>query len=379
MALPAADVRLLANISRRLQGRTLHTYVPGEARTSVAIILRFGDEHHQLVARRLLTGATATDVPRVLQQHLSAGAGESVPSSLTVLFVKRADLSGDRWSGSVTFPGGRRDLGDVDDYNALCCRVDEMLGIPLRSPEFLLLGRLRDYPIRSRKLQMMGAVQARFVFLHTGQLTPALRFAAPLVEAVRWVPVNIFAVEQPHTRCRVCHPVASFVRPTDADTRLLLTEVFPNAHLSFPAVQLPGAWRVWGLALRSTYELMTLDDRLTADWPLLTSNSALLQHFIIDPLHGYYEALFTYYWLVAQWRQKGKGTTSALSRHDVIPHTAHPILWAVPEAVSPRHITFLAVDVALVLLVVYSVAAAIHVAYTILHMALGRDENEKTR
>ncbi|AAZ12920.1 NUDIX family hydrolase, putative [Trypanosoma equiperdum] len=374
MSLPAVDLKFLSNVSRRLQERALHVYVPGDSRSSVAIIFRFGDDRQQHAVRRLLAGAK--EVQQVFQRHLSAGIGMDLPSTLQVLLVRRLDLVKDRWSGSVTYPGGRRDRGDADDYSALCARVNEMLGIPLTSSEFLLLGRLRDYPIRSRRLQLGGMVQSRFVFLHIGELAPTLRFASHMVEAARWIPFSALEVNQRCARSTVSHPLRSFVHPSDAETRLLLTELFPHACLSFPAVQVPDQqWKVWGLALRSASELMALDDRSTADWPLVSSNNALLQHFVIDPLHGYYELLYTYHRVRGQWGRKGNELRN-LSRCDVIPPTCHPILWAVSDEANPRHVFFLLLCAAFVTMMAYAIATVVHGACTVVRLAFGCNEGD---
>ncbi|PBJ74411.1 NUDIX family hydrolase [Trypanosoma cruzi cruzi] len=367
MALPAADVKFLLSIVQRMGERHLHVYVPGARRSAIAIVLRFGDAEQQRAAHRLLACRDAGLSSLQLLQPLTSAANTAVPSSLCMLFVRRADLAADRWSGNVTFPGGRRDAGDASDLRAVQREVGQMLGMPLHSKEFILLGRLRDYPIRSRHVQAVRAVQSRFVFLHTGDMTPTVRFARHEVDAVQWVPINALTVEHVDEGS-LCHPIGCFVHASNADARLLLAEVFSHTHLAFPSVQLPGQWRVWGLALRSASELLSLDDRASIDWPLVSSNNLWLQHLIIDAFHGYYEALYTFYRVRARLRFTD---TAVKTKYMVLPPTADSILWGVPERVVLRHFFFFCFDVALLFFAIYFVAATIFTASIVFRTALG--------
>ncbi|RNE96100.1 putative NUDIX family hydrolase [Trypanosoma rangeli] len=169
-----------------------------------------------------------------------------------------------------------------------------MLGIPLQSKDFVLLGRLRDYLIHSRHIQATGMVQSRFVFLHTGEMAPTVRFSRHEVEAVQWVPLTAFTAESVAWGS-VCHPVGCFVHTSNADSRLLLAEAFSHTYLVFPSVQLPGQRRLRGLALQSESELLSLDDRAPIDWPLMSSNNPWLQHLVLDTFHGYRKVCYAYH------------------------------------------------------------------------------------
>ncbi|ORC86524.1 putative NUDIX family hydrolase [Trypanosoma theileri] len=375
MSLPAVDVNFLLKIAHRMEERRLHVYVPSLHRSATAILLRFGNEQHQNVARHLLACRDGTHSASALLQHLASAGSTEILSSLSMLFVKRADVASDRWSGSVSFPGGRRDVGDVDDLHTVFREVYQMLGIPLKSNDFILLGRLRDYSIQGRHISTTGAVQSRFVFLHIGDLSPTVHFARHEVDAVQWVPISRFAKEHAECGC-VCHPLSCFLRPTDADSRLLLREIFPHAYLSFPSVQLHDRWRVWGLALRTTSELLSLEGRPPIDWPLVSSNNALLQHFVIDAVHGYYEMLYTFYRLKAWLRLRN---TSLLKKYDILPPEADSIFWAVPESIEPRHIFFLFLDVFFAVFILYCVASVIFVISTAICVMFGWTNTNERR
>lgn len=59
-----------------------------------------------------------------------------------VLFIERAERSGDPWSGHMAFPGGRVDPGDAGARSAAEREAREEVGLDLRGAE--RLGRLDD-------------------------------------------------------------------------------------------------------------------------------------------------------------------------------------------------------------------------------------------
>lgn len=61
-----------------------------------------------------------------------------------ILFIKRAGRAGDRWSGHVAFPGGRRDPPDVDDRAAAIRETREEVGLDLTRPDCLYAGNLPE-------------------------------------------------------------------------------------------------------------------------------------------------------------------------------------------------------------------------------------------
>ncbi|KAG5510896.1 hypothetical protein JKF63_06397 [Porcisia hertigi] len=386
-------------------------------------------------------------------------------SALQLLFLKRANMNASRWSGGqVAFPGGRRDPDDHDDFDTVCRQTYEELGFPLRHHhQCLCLGRLPDCRLHSRPGDYRGLVQARFVFLHVGDNTPTVQFAAHEVESVRWVPLRALTsanVERGH----VVHSLKSFVKPQDADARLLLEEVFPNTYVSFPSVRLPGiplsspsfstagganrssddgaspkarervssassvspSWQVWGLTLRSTHELLALGNHQVFEWPLVESNSRLLQYGVIFPLHGYYELLYQLYWWRAWvWAKiclldcggcaADRGETKAVGgqhgsdtlgssrsgwsppkslcsppsreqqrlrhvlfgssmerRYAILPLSADALLFAAPEMPAKEHVVSFATALCIAVFLLYTVAAAIASVCATVGAALGQ-------
>jgi 8-oxo-dGTP pyrophosphatase MutT (NUDIX family) len=52
--------------------------------------------------------------------------------ALEVLLIRRAELSGDPWSGHVALPGGRRAPDDPHLLDTACRETEEEVGVPLR-------------------------------------------------------------------------------------------------------------------------------------------------------------------------------------------------------------------------------------------------------
>lgn len=59
-----------------------------------------------------------------------------------VLLIKRASRVGDRWTGHIALPGGRRDPEDEDDKAAAIRETSEEVGIDLSEKNALWIGNL---------------------------------------------------------------------------------------------------------------------------------------------------------------------------------------------------------------------------------------------
>lgn len=69
-------------------------------------------------------------------------------NDLEIGFIRRAEAVGDRWSGQLAFPGGRREDDDVDDTMTVLREVREELAFDLNPIE--KIGRLDDVQARRR-------------------------------------------------------------------------------------------------------------------------------------------------------------------------------------------------------------------------------------
>ena len=61
-----------------------------------------------------------------------------------VLFIKRAARIGDRWTGHVALPGGKRDPEDEDDRAVAIREASEEIGLDLTTDDYIHVGNLPE-------------------------------------------------------------------------------------------------------------------------------------------------------------------------------------------------------------------------------------------
>ena len=61
-----------------------------------------------------------------------------------ILFIKRAARTGDRWTGHVALPGGKRDPADLDDRETSIRETMEEIGLDLNASHCLFVGNLPE-------------------------------------------------------------------------------------------------------------------------------------------------------------------------------------------------------------------------------------------
>jgi 8-oxo-dGTP pyrophosphatase MutT (NUDIX family) len=136
----------------------------------------------QLLAIRLHGRAPVTVADPAVSEASVALIVGSDPDS--ILIIRRAERSGDPWSGHMGLPGGRRDARDEHLLATAIRETQEEVGLILQASD--LLGALDDVAPRSRS---PAPVFARpFVFGVPGQ--PTLRPNSE-VSAARWVPFEV--------------------------------------------------------------------------------------------------------------------------------------------------------------------------------------------
>ena len=106
---------------------------------------------------------------------------------LELFVIKRAEKSGDPWSGHMALPGGRQEPGDKDAYDTARRETLEEVGIDLNEGRFL--GWLDDVGPRRALGQLVVSTVVVAIDAEPGHLDPR-----EVVEAF-WVPVDLLVDE----------------------------------------------------------------------------------------------------------------------------------------------------------------------------------------
>lgn len=113
-------------------------------RASVALIIRVRPtySHWPSSAAAVQVPDRAQCVPRQLDAFFSQHwARHGDPE---VLFIKRASRAGDRWTGHIALPGGKRDPEDLDDKATAIREVSEEIGLDLTTSDCIEVGNLPE-------------------------------------------------------------------------------------------------------------------------------------------------------------------------------------------------------------------------------------------
>ncbi|WP_419950179.1 NUDIX hydrolase [Candidatus Palauibacter sp.] len=102
------------------------------------------------VGRRLAATRPALVSPDEADRHAAVTlVVRPGPRDLELLFVRRAEVPGDPWSGHMALPGGHRDAKDADILDTARRETREEVGLDL--PRRAYLGRLDDlHPVTRR-------------------------------------------------------------------------------------------------------------------------------------------------------------------------------------------------------------------------------------
>ncbi|MGH7539456.1 MAG: NUDIX hydrolase, partial [Gemmatimonadota bacterium] len=149
--------------------------------------------------------------------------------TVEALFVLRADIAGDPWSGHVALPGGHADPADPDLLDTARRELREETGLALDRGAYL--GRLDDLGPSTRRLPAVAVTP--WVAWHEGD--ESIRINAEL-RGHLWIPLPALA-----------HP----------DHRSELRLRREDEALVFPSIEF-GGYTIWGLTFR------IVDDFLTA-------------------------------------------------------------------------------------------------------------------
>ena len=150
---------------------------------------------------------------------------------LHVLMIRRAERTGDPWSGQMAFPGGRLDPGDANGFACARRETQEEIGFSLGEQD-ACLGRLSELNARARRLTR-GLAITPFVFRVDRDVALAPNHE---VAEVVWVPLEFLL---------------------DPDNRSSMCWQRGRRRLDMPCYDFGGR-RIWGLSLKMLDELMDL-------------------------------------------------------------------------------------------------------------------------
>lgn len=153
------------------------------------------------------------------------------PEGLSVLMIKRAERSGDPWSGHMAFPGGRQDAADADSLATARRETSEEIGLQVEA-HGTLLARLSDV-ITQPRLTGNSMVITPYVFQLSSipELVPNHEVAA-----IVWVPLAFLA---------------------DRANRQKMRWAPNDVPLELPCY-FYGEYRIWGLSLLMLDELLDI-------------------------------------------------------------------------------------------------------------------------
>lgn len=116
---------------------------PGcKKRASVALILRVKPTYDHWPSLDAITNDPSSSVEQQLQDFFTQPwVRHGDPE---VLFIKRASREGDRWTGHVALPGGKRDPEDADDRAAAVREASEEIGFDLTTDDVINVGNLPE-------------------------------------------------------------------------------------------------------------------------------------------------------------------------------------------------------------------------------------------
>lgn len=140
------------------------------------------------------------------------------PDPLSGLFVQRAEVDSDPWSGQMALPGGHREPSDPDLRSTALRELAEETGLELTGED--LLGRLR--PVHPRSQRLPSVAVTPFVAWRPGE--EEVRHGPEVTDHV-WVPLSAFR---------------------DPELRSVLTLRREQTFRAFPTLEY-GGYTIWGL------------------------------------------------------------------------------------------------------------------------------------
>ncbi|KAG2211721.1 hypothetical protein INT47_008818 [Mucor saturninus] len=169
-----------------------------------------------------------------------------------ILYMKRTSRKGDRWSGHVSFVGGKNEPGETD-RETVEREVMEEIGVDLSSSDYIPLGQLDERQVTSLRDNKLLMMLIPFVYLQVVPESPAFELQESEVAAVQWVPLSFFLATE------LSYPTQYITEPLMPIRSYPLLRPWMNwvmGSVSFAAVDLSPQFRLWGLTLLMTRDLV---------------------------------------------------------------------------------------------------------------------------
>lgn len=111
-------------------------------RASVAVIFRVRPEYNHPPQSPTIVPDKFTSTPQQLEEFFAQDWVQYGDPEL--LFIKRTSRVGDRWTGHVALPGGKRDPEDADDKATAVREAMEEIGLDLNTENLIFVGNLPE-------------------------------------------------------------------------------------------------------------------------------------------------------------------------------------------------------------------------------------------
>eukprot|EP00434_Breviolum_minutum_P001611 symbB.v1.2.001422.t1/scaffold34.1/size402451/3 len=269
-----ASVETLRTLQQRLAESQPKLNPHSTKRAAVALIFRLGSHGE---------GSLAHD-GRITSRN--ALEEVSTDAEVEVLYILRSSRQGDKWSGHVAFPGGKREASDRDDRAAAARETEEEIGLHLESPDFQFLGQLDDRVVTGGGKVLEGFYLAPVLWFQVASKTPPLQLQDSEVAAFRWVPLKTLVPEAVkfEVPLQITGELASKVFGVPASLLRLLRLGGFQGEVQLPCIDLqPGNGKDATSAdvrLRATADALVLGDAPELSWPPMKFRSSTANFFL---------------------------------------------------------------------------------------------------